>query len=578
MRNCVKTFRHIITALVVPVLFAVLSASCTREGDSSLGYEFLPENQRLEMRHKSFRNGVVRKYDAQKDEYTDDSGHKFFTTTHFRTDSLVSSDLQTGYMGLQRDPDGIFGLREAGFASEFLFTAALDKEKGFGYKPIFDSMLLMLSVTAKDGDTTHCVKYNVYEVTKSIKQSMLDAQGEDDDANGVAYINHDMSDLYDQTKPLFTFTFPDPDNGIYPYTASVKLEPVDLSAGGATWDFIKRLMLAGDPDDGWDGYADDTEVYQSDEAWVEAFKGVFIKPAEVADGKDGGMYATDLASSGLYLYGRNRNPDEPRLIKDTVSMGYVFYDSKAGNSGNRSINYVKHDYSGSELDAAMNLNDTPRGEEPNSFKWRDDNRQNHTESGIVYVEGMGGALTELYFTDDFLNELHEINAEEDFRYASINQALIYFYIEGSDYDWANFQQDPSKAAPLLEASHSRLGIYTNPETLAPIPDYSYYYEANYGTSLNYDGYLKRSLGCYVMDVSGYLQRLKNYVDEQWARCDGALTQYEFDSQDSNYISRIIYIAPEAYSLYALQRSRLQGMEDGVNAAPIRIELTYTMIK
>ena len=573
MKHCVRLTNIIVALSALSAVATFSLTGCTREGDNTLGYEFLPENQKLATRHKSFKSGIVRKYDTQKGEYVDSPGHKLFTTTHYRTDSLVSSNLQTGYFGVQRDPEGIFGLREAGFASEFLNTSTLDEE-GFGYLPIFDSMVLMLSVTSHDGDTLRPIRYELYEVTgKTLTESMAETNNGDT----LSYINHDMSAIYDSSKPLFTFTFPDPENGLYTSSNWVKMQPSDLSADGATWKFIKRLMLVGDLDKGWDGYADDISLYESYADWVKEFKGVYIKPADdLTDGKEGGMYATDLSASGMYLYGRNRNPEEPRLVKDTINMGYIFYYGDAA-AGNTSINYVKHDYSGSELASAMNISDRKRETGDDLYVWRDENRKNHTESATVYIEGMGGAVTELYFTDDFLRELRSVNAEEGYSHASINQALMYIYIEGADYDWTLL--DPATMTPLLDSSLSRLGTYTSVESLSPIADYNYFYEANYGTSLNYDGYLKRSLGCYVMDISSYMQRLKNYVDKLNPDDDeNFVYEGKFKAEDDNSISRTLYIAPEAYSLYTMQRSKLQGMEDAANNASIRIELTYTMIK
>ena len=575
MKHCFRITNIIVALSALSAIAASALTGCKREGDPTLGFEFLPGSERLEMRHMSLRAGNIRRYDPVQDEYVESAGHNFFTTTHFRTDSLVSSNLQTGYMGIQRDPEGIFGLREAGFASEFLATTNslgqyVDPKNGFGYLPIFDSMRIMLSVNSCDGDTLRPIRYEVFEVTKSIKQSMSDAHEKGDT---IAYINHDMSDLYDASRPLFTFTFPDPENGIYTSQKAVTMTPADMN--GATWDFVKRLMLVGDLNDGWDGYANDTDIYFDDNKWIESFNGLYIKPAdELEEGAEGGMYATDLSASGLHLYARNRNPEEPRLIKDTLNIDYLFYDTRVVTAGNQSINYVKHDYSGSLLEALNDIDDTKRQDGDDLLVWRENNRRNHVESASVYVEGMGGAVTELHFTDDFLRELRNISAGEGFSLASVNQALMYIYLEGSDYDWANVTPE---LTPLLDSSLPRLGLYTSLETLSSVPDYNYYYEATYGTSLNYDGYLKRSLGCYVLDISSYIQRLKNYVDALNPEADDNFG-YEFKNADDNSISRTLYIAPEAYSLYSLQRSKLQGMEDALNNASIRLELTYTMIK
>lgn len=574
MKHCFRITNIIVALSALSAIAASTLTGCKREGDPTLGFEFLPDNERLEMRHLSLKAGSIRRYDPALDEYVESAGHKFFTTTHFRTDSLVSSNLQTGYMGIQRDPEGIFGLREAGFASEFLATTDefgkyVDKEEGFGYLPIFDSLRFKISVKNFDGDTLRPIRYAVYEATKSIAKSMADAN----DGDTIAYINHDLTDLYDPSKPIFTFTFPDPDNEIYTSQVAVTMTPVDMN--GASWDFVKRLMLVGDLNDGWDGYANDTEIYYDDDKWIDVFKGLVVKPVEdLADGSEGGMYATDLSASGIFIYARNRNPEEPRLIKDTVTVNYVFYDANVVTAGNKSINYVKHDYSGTTLEALNRIDDTKREDGDDLLVWRENNRRNHKESARVYVEGMGGAVTELHFTDDFLRELRNISAGEGFSLASVNQALMYIYIEGSDYDWNNVTPE---LTPMLDSSLSRLGLYTNLENLSPVPDYNYYYEATYGASINYDGNLKRSLGCYVMDISSYIQQLKNYVDQLNPKGYDDF-EYEFKNEDSNSISRTLYLAPEAYSLYSLQRTKLQGMEDALNNASIRLELTYTMIK
>lgn len=577
MKHCAK-IKNLIVALSALAAIATLPlCGCTREGNDELGFEFLPNDQRLEMRHKSFKAGVIRKYDSRKGEYVDSPGHQLFKTTLFRTDSLVSSNLENLYFGAQRDPKGIFGLREAGFASQFVYVSddVLDLgEEGFGYLPIFDSMRIILSVTDQIGDTLRPVRYEFYEVTgKSIPESMAAAN----EGDTIAYINHDMSDLYDPSKPLFTFTFPDPENGIYPSARAVTMQPVDLSENGATWNFVKRLMLVGDIDKGWDGYAKDMSLYEDAENWVEKFKGVYIKPADdLADGREGSMYATDITASGFYIYGRNRNPEEPRLIKDSVYMGYRFYTSSY-TVGHNSINAIRHDYTGSKLEPVMNINDRKRNENDDFYAWRDENRKNHVESSKVYIEGMGGTVTELYFTDDFLRELRNISAEEGFSHASINQALMYIYLDGSDYDWQAL--NPAVLTPLLDASHTRLGIYTSLESLSPISDYNYYYESTYNTQLNYDGYLKRSLGCYMMDISGYIQNLKNYVDELNPDADDNFVyEGKFNASDDKAVTRTLYIAPEAYSQYTMMRNVLQGMESADNNAPIRLELTYTMIK
>ena len=541
--------------------------TCCTTADDTLGYELVPEDQKMEMRFKNFQAGKVTKYDPETKEYVTISDRPIFKTTLFRSDSLISSNLQVGYMGVQNDPDGIFGKRSAGYASEFLFMAQIE-DTGFGYLPIFDSMQMLLSVTDYTGDTTYVQTYEVYEIISSIEESMIN----DDDT--IAYINHDMSKLYDPSKLLFTFRFPDQENGIYTTSTAVTMQPADLSANGATWDFVKRLMLIDDLDDGWDGYADDTEIYQDDEKWVNAFKGLYIKPQDnLADDAEGGMYETDFSATGIYMLGRNRNPDEPMLIKDTTYMYYYFYVDDA-KFGNKSINTVSHDFSNSTVMASATMTDDPD-------KTADENRLARTESAIGYISGMGGPVMEMYFTDEFLNELYETGTEDGFSKSAVNQARLYVYLEGSDYDWLKL--DPATITPLLDESITRLGLYTDYDQLTGIPDYNYAYEKMYNTTLAYGGNLNRSWASYVMDISSYIQRLKNYVD--WLVSEGkvekgenGLYTFTFNPDDTKYISRTIYLGPEAYDAYTFKRSKVQGMESALNNASMRIDLTYTMIK
>ena len=64
--------------------------------------------------------------------------------------------------------------------------------------PIFDSMQLLLSVKDFVGDTTYVQSYEVYELNKPLVEAM--ANGKDT----IAYINFDMEQIYDSSKPLFT--------------------------------------------------------------------------------------------------------------------------------------------------------------------------------------------------------------------------------------------------------------------------------------------------------------------------------------------------------------------------------------
>lgn len=563
--------RKILNAVAVISITAIsLFAGCTTS-DNTLGYEIIPENQKMQIRFKSFYAGKVYKdtFDKEQNKFVvTEKDCRAFRTSLFRSDSLVSSNLQVGYMGVERDLDNIFGKRNAGYATNFLFMSDIGEE-GFGYLPIFDSLQLLLSVKDFAGDTTYVQTYEVFEVTKSLVEAM------DDGKDTVAYIGFDMEQLYDQSKPLFTFRFPNQEEGVYTTSTAVTMQPVSLATDSPTWDFIRRLMLIPANTQNWNGYADDTEVYTDDKKWVEAFKGLYVRPVNnLAADKEGAMYKVDFSATGIYLLGRNRNPEEPRLIKDTTYMYYYFYD-KYAKVGNYSINSVKHDFTGTPLENLTLTDDKDKSAE--------ENRLSRSESTVGYISGMGGPMLEIYFSDDFLAELRNISAEDDFSKTAINQAMMSVYLEGSNYDWLEIQ--PDVITPLLDKSILRMGLYTDFDSLTPIPDYNFTYEKTYDTALAFGGLLNRSRASYVMDISGYVQCLKNYVDflnednEAGFDYEAEYEKEENKTKSGKYIPRTIYLAPEAYDLYTFKHSRVWGMEDAaLQNASIKINLSYTMIK
>ena len=52
-----------------------------------------------------------------------------------------------------------------------------------------------------------------------------------------------------------------------------------------------------------------------------------------------------------------------------------------------------------------------------------------------------------------------------------------------------------------------------------------------------------------------------------------------DKSDLSQIkNRTVYLAPEAYGVYGFGHAVVQGMDGGQNTAPIKMELTYTLIR
>ena len=567
MKNLSNRVCRTISLLSV-VIVALVFGGCSMTADNTLGSNIMPEDQIMVMRHLKIKGNKIVRYnpnsEANEEVNAENEGKNFVETRLYRTDSLLSSNLGMGYIGVRRSDT--LGLRTAGFASSILYMNALDEEKGFGYQPIFDTMKLVLSIKNYGGDTLVPIRYKVYELQKPLAGNVLkyDEQREQD---SVAYINCDLSAVYDESKPIFEFTFPNSELGEGPATLMIPMENTPYS-----WDYARRLMLIpdnyADAGSDWDGYGrDSVEIYTDDEKWTSRFYGLYIKPD--LDGtpsdKRGAFYELDLSASGIMLQGRSRNPKDPSMIQDTVGMYYYFYDSES--KFNTSVNKVEHDYSQSLSGGVSELGAI----EFDALK----SREERTCVSTCYIEGMGGPAMEIFLTDDLLRELVTLETTEqgDYSRMGINQCLFTIYVAGADYDWNITQSRAEQLTPLLNSSFTRLGTYLNYNTLSPVIDYDYVYENTYGTDIIYNGYLDRSRGCYVLNITAHIQKLFNSICQE----DGT---YDVSKADEKL--RVLYIGAEAVAPYSLAESVLQGMTVGADGArvstPIQIDLTYTLIK
>ena len=71
-----------------------------------------------------------------------------------------------------------------------------------------------------------------------------------------------------------------------------------------------------------------------------------------------------------------------------------------------------------------------------------------------------------------------------------------------------------------------------------------------------------------MDISAYIQTIWNNYQEVRDK-PAAEREIEY---------RTVYLGPEAYGLYSFPYTSVQGMEAPTNNAPIKLDVTYTMIK
>ena len=548
--------RMLLPVAALAATIGLTLGGCTKV-DDTLGGNLIPDNQQM-------RAGYVQL--PRADEL---NPKKYVETRLFQTDSIVSSNITYGYMGSMLNDT--LGHRSAGFLSQMVNYYKVDSGY-FGYMPIFDSAQILLKVTSFGRDSVTEQSFAVYEVVSNKYLTEKPIAPNKSQRDSTFYLNFDpvAEGVYNPDVPLFTFTLGG--EGKYPSTTSaVTLEPTEAGKK-----YIRRLMLQEGE------YAGDYSIYSADSLkyWVEAFKGLYIAPnpeKPLTEYGKGTIFATELTYSGLSVYGRNRVKDDPSLIKDTIGMVYYFYEDGA-EFGNVSVNNVKHGYEEATIARRINIEEAR------------ETAENRPENPLVYVEGMGGVVTEMTFSPEFFAELEaEIakgNADgKNFKTLAFSQVRMSIYFNDSDYEWEKIADgtagDILRMTDQMNAYPTRLGMYTNYKTLTPISDYAYIYEQNYGSSvtLAYNGKINRSRGCYVMDITGYMQQLWNSYMEAKADAGGEVANIDWDKVKN----RSVYIGPEAYGLYTTSFGVLQGMPTQAgtaepNNAPIRFSMAYNLIK
>ena len=548
--------RMLLPVAALAATIGLTLGGCTKV-DDTLGGNLIPDNQQM-------RAGYVQL--PRADEL---NPKKYVETRLFQTDSIVSSNITYGYMGSMLNDT--LGHRSAGFLSQMVNYYKVDSGY-FGYMPIFDSAQILLKVTSFGRDSVTEQSFAVYEVVSNKYLTEKPIAPNKSQRDSTFYLNFDpvAEGVYNPDEPLFTFTLGG--EGKYPSTTSaVTLEPTEAGKK-----YIRRLMLQEGE------YAGDYSIYSADSLkyWVEAFKGLYIAPnpeKPLTEYGKGTIFATELTYSGLSVYGRNRVKDDPSLIKDTIGMVYYFYEDGA-EFGSVSVNNVKHGYEEATIARRINIEEAR------------ETAENRPENPLVYVEGMGGVVTEMTFSPEFFAELEaEIakgNADgKNFKTLAFSQVRMSIYFNDSDYEWEKIADgtagDILRMTDQMNAYPARLGMYTNYKTLMPISDYAYVYEQNYGSSvtLAYNGKINRSRGCYVMDITGYMQQLWNSYMEAKADAGGEVANIDWDKVKN----RSVYIGPEAYGLYTTSFGVLQGMPTQAgtaepNNAPIRFSMAYNLIK
>ncbi len=542
--NILRRLVGVVAVVALSVSFTFLG-SCTHT-NALLGSDLTPQSQAMKIGQMNF-NELTKQ------------GVNFFESKLYKNDSINSASLTNAYFGSM--VNDTFGLRNSAFFTQYIAANLLEDDL-FGHEPIFDSAVLFMSIEGYSGDTTVMQQFEVYEI---VDNSFIN-----ESADSIFFPTFDI-EPYLADAPVFTFTFPNPDKGTYTDTDWVKMDETEATAA-----FIDRLMLC----DLSKEY--DEGIYEDDEEWVEYFKGLYIRPA-ASSNPDAALYSTLMESSGFGFYGRSREEVDNTLIKDTIGMTYAFYSPYA-KAGNVSINCIEHDYSGSLVNIDNVL--TPE---------KVANGVDVPTTSTVMIEAMAGVVTQLTFTEEFFEQLDTILSTEEeesgelFTSLFFNQAKLMVYMDGlvAPTDFTEQYQptiDPYYYTPWMNYMPTNLGMYVDYSnynltedgitysTLTGIADYVYAYESSY--TLDFGGAMNRSWGCYVLNIPSQIQTVWNgyLLAREKAEEDG--TEIDLDS----IAGRTIYLGPTAANLFGMQYATMQAGDAAENSAPMRLELTYTMIR
>ncbi|MFI3258729.1 MAG: DUF4270 family protein [Rikenellaceae bacterium] len=542
--------------LAVAVAVAVVAIGCS-DPNYRIGDGLFSSDNDMETGVLDFA-GVI-----DEDSGSRVAGQSIFSARVYKNELINAANQSVGVIGAQYDTD--FGERTTGFYVQYTPQYGLDEE-GFGYNAILDSVMIYISLNSYGGDTTRMVKYDVYEVvdgpfipdTDVDEDADIDWQITSEQMEAELAADGVLSDV------LFSFKYPDPDNDVYLATTSM-VRVYDISEAG--YDLLDRLMLK-KGDATYETYEDYDDDCTTDE-FVSLFKGLYICASEDQEiplsstENDGSTYGFTMSSSGWGFYGRSVYENAPTIIKDTVGMTYLFRDSYASAGG-------------------ISAQVTNYGENFTSYNTPDTRGAESVET--LFVEGLGGFITEITIEQALMQRIAEIvDATDEYNNLFFNVAAMSIYVPSATGYGDYVLDSPATYNPLNDVP-SRLCLYTNYTTfidedditeMETIADYDYAYEYYYSTNSSIDGTLSRSRGCYTLNIPYQLQSVwNNYLTELEANGGVDFTEDEWDSFDWNKM----LLAMPADNLNNPKLAKLQGPAGGSNAAPMRLQITYTLLK
>ncbi len=268
-----------------------------------------------------------------------------------------------------------------------------------------------------------------------------------------------------------------------------------------------------------------SDLYDDDSVFVNEFKGIYIAPADDSP-RDAAALALLTSSSTIDLYAHNYTDETATTVHDTLIGTYSF--GAVSYTALMSLNTYVHDYTESTIDQSKFNDTTSTG-----------------QVSIVYLEGCGGVTGILHFTEGFVDSLKALKIKGDTTYTTmmINSARLEIPVYEPDI-------------PSLDVATNRLGLYTDYATFNPITDYPFELEVSESITLGYDGYLNRTHDNYTMDISMVVQTMADVATQDYW----------------------IEVAPSFFEVYNMKQVRLNTSDDPSNPVPLRVALTYTLLK
>jgi len=354
-------------------------------------------------------------------------------------DSLRTDEdfISTSVVGAIKDP--VFGTLNASIYNQFrLETGDADHEFGEGYQ--LDSIVLYIAYadTQVYGDVSYAQNWTVFELGEDLVKddtiySFETRRTTDAILGQTSFVpKFDTVDLYDYNKDEIDTS------------RIIRRVRIPLSE-----EFGNRLM-------------ENTDIYESNEAFLEAFKGIYITTLEEHMPSSGGAtlrldFENDLTYIRLY-YTNTAHAEE---YDYSLNFDFIVNMNTA-----RFGNFNHYDYADADP----------------QFKAQVLGGDHSLGSEMIYMQGLAGVRTVVEFP--------HLNAMEDYYNYAVNEAKLFFY----DID----DSDP-KLPPISSLSLSYKREISDVVNQYTIPDA--------GSGTNYFG------GKYNSDDELYYFRLTQYIQD-----------------------------------------------------------------